>query len=93
MPLGDESFIATEVTDPDEHSRLYALAERVYTGYGGYRAKTAPVGRKIPVFRLEPRKSNHPPGESDTAGNNRPLVVVHTGYGTMVPTRNRQGWR
>ena len=30
--LGDEKFVATEVTDPDEYARLYGLAERVYAG-------------------------------------------------------------
>jgi deazaflavin-dependent oxidoreductase (nitroreductase family) len=53
--LGDERFIATEVTDPDEYTRLYRLAEQVYAGYGDYRVKTTAVGRKIPVFRLKPR--------------------------------------
>jgi deazaflavin-dependent oxidoreductase (nitroreductase family) len=53
--LGGESFVATEVTDPDEHARLSGLAEQVYAGYGDYRAKTAPIGRQIPVFRLKPR--------------------------------------
>ena len=46
--------MATEVTDPDEYVRLYALAEKVYAGYGDYRAKTASVGRQIPIFRLKP---------------------------------------
>jgi deazaflavin-dependent oxidoreductase (nitroreductase family) len=53
--FGDESFVATEVTNPEEYERLYALAEQVYAGYGDYRVKTAPVGRRIPVFRLNPR--------------------------------------
>jgi deazaflavin-dependent oxidoreductase (nitroreductase family) len=53
--LGDESFLATEVTDPDEYARLYALAEKVYSGYADYRAHTAAVGRHIPVFRLKRR--------------------------------------
>jgi hypothetical protein len=47
--------MATEVTDPAEYERLYALAEQVYAGYGDYRAKTVPVGRRIPIFRLKPR--------------------------------------
>ncbi|GCE42989.1 hypothetical protein Rhow_007118 [Rhodococcus wratislaviensis] len=47
--------MATEVTDFDEYARLYALAVQVFAGYGDYRAKTAPMGRRIPVFRLEPR--------------------------------------
>jgi deazaflavin-dependent oxidoreductase (nitroreductase family) len=53
--FGGESFVATEVTDGDEYRRLYALAEHVYAGYRDYRAKTAPVGRQIPLFRLNPR--------------------------------------
>jgi hypothetical protein len=52
--FGDERFVATEVTDPDEYVRLVALAEKVYAGYGDYRAKTASVGRQIPIFRLKP---------------------------------------
>jgi len=48
-----EDFLASEVTDPDEHARLYALAEQVYAGYGDYLARTAPHGRRIPLFRLK----------------------------------------
>jgi deazaflavin-dependent oxidoreductase (nitroreductase family) len=53
--FGDEQFVATEVTDPDEYVRLFAFAEEVYAGYGDYRAKTASIGRQIPIFRLTPR--------------------------------------
>lgn len=53
--LGGERFVATEVTDPGEYERLYALAVQVYAGYGDYRVTTASAGRQIPVFRLEPR--------------------------------------
>ncbi len=53
--FGGTSFVAALVTDADEYARLYALAERVYAGYGDYRAKTAPIGREIPIFRLKPR--------------------------------------
>lgn len=52
--FGGEPFTASEVTDPDEHARLFALAERVYPGYRDYRKATAD-GRHIPVFRLTPR--------------------------------------
>jgi deazaflavin-dependent oxidoreductase (nitroreductase family) len=52
--LGDEAFVAAEVTDPDEYARLYALAEQVYAGYGDYRVKAAAAGRQIPIFRLKP---------------------------------------
>jgi deazaflavin-dependent oxidoreductase (nitroreductase family) len=53
--FGGESFSASQVTDPDEYTRLYALAENVYAGYSDYRDKTAPAGRQIPIFRLTPR--------------------------------------
>jgi len=52
--LGAERFVATEVTDPMEYIRLYALAEQVYGGYCDYRVQTAHVGRQIPIFRLKP---------------------------------------
>ncbi|HEX4559428.1 MAG TPA: nitroreductase/quinone reductase family protein [Mycobacterium sp.] len=52
--LGDEKFVATEVTDTQEYERLYALAEQICVNYNDYRAKTAALGRRIPVFRLEP---------------------------------------
>ncbi len=60
--LSDERFIATEVTDPNEYVRLYALAEQIYAGYGDYRVKTAHAGRQIPLFALEPLRSK--PGVS-----------------------------
>jgi len=52
--LGGDAFHASEVTDPDEYARLYALAEQVYSGYSDYKAKTALIGRHIPIFRLTP---------------------------------------
>ena len=54
VEFGDERFVATEVSDPDEYARLYALAEHVYAGYADYRAKTVAIGRQIPIFRLKP---------------------------------------
>jgi deazaflavin-dependent oxidoreductase (nitroreductase family) len=53
--LGGERFTASEVTDPDEYARLFALAEQVYAGWRDYRAMTTAVGRRIPIFRLESR--------------------------------------
>lgn len=53
--FGGERFTASLVADADEYARLYGFAERVYGGYADYRAKTAPVGRQIPMFRLRPR--------------------------------------
>ena len=54
--FGDQRFVATEVTDPDEYARLYGLGEQVYAGYGDYRVKTTAIGRRIPIFRLGPNK-------------------------------------
>lgn len=54
--FGDEKFVATEITEPDEYARIYALAEQAYGGYADYRAKTAKTGRHIPAFRLTPRR-------------------------------------
>lgn len=54
--FGDREFFATEITDPDEHARLYALAVLAYAGWGDYRAKTGSIGRRIPVFRLASRQ-------------------------------------
>lgn len=45
-------YRATEVTDPEEHERLFALATRVYAGYADYRERTAGIGRRIPILRL-----------------------------------------
>jgi deazaflavin-dependent oxidoreductase (nitroreductase family) len=53
--LGDQEFVATQVTGPNEYARLYALAEQVYAGYGDYRIQTLAMGRQIRVFRLKPR--------------------------------------
>lgn len=52
--LNGDAFGAAEVTDPADYERLYALAVRVYPGYADYRARTAAIGRTIPVLRLTP---------------------------------------
>jgi deazaflavin-dependent oxidoreductase (nitroreductase family) len=53
--LGDERFLASEVTDADDYARVYGLAEQVYAGWADYRLNTDAIGRHIPVFRLTPR--------------------------------------
>ena len=53
--LGDEKFVASEIADPGEYARVYAMAVKAYKGWGDYRAKTDPIGRHIPAFRLTPR--------------------------------------
>ncbi len=60
--FGGQNFVATVVTDPDEYTRLYALAEKVFAGYGDYREETAALGRQIPIFRLKPVSGPRSPG-------------------------------
>lgn len=47
-------YIATEVSDNTERERLFALGHHVYTGFAVYRVRTAELGRRIPVMRLQP---------------------------------------
>jgi deazaflavin-dependent oxidoreductase (nitroreductase family) len=51
--LGGQPFTAREVTDAAEYDRLFALAERYYGGYADYRVKTARLGRRIPILKLQ----------------------------------------
>lgn len=53
--FGGERFTAQLVTDPGEYARLFELANRIYSGYAEYRARAAPAGRDIPIFRLKSR--------------------------------------
>jgi deazaflavin-dependent oxidoreductase (nitroreductase family) len=46
--FGGEYFVATEVADTAHYTRLFALADKVYAGYGDYRAKAARVGASDP---------------------------------------------
>jgi len=50
--LGGYAFVAREVTDETEYTRLYGVAERYYAGFADYRARTDLVGRAIPMLRL-----------------------------------------
>ena len=47
------AYRAGEVQDEAERARLFALADKVYGGYSDYRERTAKIGRRIPVMRLE----------------------------------------
>jgi deazaflavin-dependent oxidoreductase (nitroreductase family) len=51
---GSGRYLAAEVTEPAEHERLFALANKVYPGYADYKVRTAAVGRRIPIMRLTP---------------------------------------
>jgi deazaflavin-dependent oxidoreductase (nitroreductase family) len=46
-------YTATEVEDDGERARLFAIADVVFPGYADYRVRTAAVGRRIPIMRLE----------------------------------------
>ena len=48
------AYSAAEVTDESERERLFALCNRVYPGFAVYRARTARIGRRIPIMRLRP---------------------------------------
>jgi deazaflavin-dependent oxidoreductase (nitroreductase family) len=47
-------YRAVEVEDEAERERLFGLADHIYGGYADYRERTARIGRRIPVMRLEP---------------------------------------
>lgn len=48
------AYQAVEVVDEPERERLFRLADRLYKGYADYRARTAAIGRRIPIMRLTP---------------------------------------
>jgi deazaflavin-dependent oxidoreductase (nitroreductase family) len=50
---GAGNYVAAE-TEGEERERLYALAQKVYRGYGIYEQRTAGI-RHVPVLRLTPR--------------------------------------
>ena len=52
-------YHAVEVDDEAERDRLFGLADRIYGGYADYRERTARIGRRIPILRLEPVASRH----------------------------------
>jgi deazaflavin-dependent oxidoreductase (nitroreductase family) len=52
-------YRAIEVDDEAERERLFGLADRIYGGYADYRERTARIGRRIPILRLEPAGSRH----------------------------------
>jgi deazaflavin-dependent oxidoreductase (nitroreductase family) len=48
------NYRAVEVDDDAERDRLFGLADRIYGGYADYRERTAKIGRRIPIMRLQP---------------------------------------
>jgi deazaflavin-dependent oxidoreductase (nitroreductase family) len=55
VKLGGEPFRASVVDDPAERERLWALADRVFSGYAAYRERADQAGRTIPIVQLTPR--------------------------------------
>jgi deazaflavin-dependent oxidoreductase (nitroreductase family) len=49
---GGPVLIATEVRDPAERKRLWAMADRVYPLWPDYRRRAARCDRTIPIIRL-----------------------------------------
>ena len=47
------TYTAAEVTDEGEREHLFVLGDRVYPGYAQYRVRTAAMGRRIPIMRLQ----------------------------------------
>jgi deazaflavin-dependent oxidoreductase (nitroreductase family) len=53
--FGGLPFRAGVVEDEPERQRLWALADRVYPQYAGFRAQAGKEGRVIPIVQLVPR--------------------------------------
>lgn len=53
--VGGLPFRAEVVSDEGERSRLWALAERVYPPYAGFREQARRAGRTIPIVQLVSR--------------------------------------
>ena len=51
---GGPVLTATEVSDPDERKRLWAMADRIYPLWPDYRRRAARCHRTIPIIRLRP---------------------------------------
>ena len=56
VSYGGLPFRAELVEDELERRRLWALADRVFPQYAGYREQAALAGRLIPIFQLTPRQ-------------------------------------
>lgn len=52
--LGGLPFRTGTEDDPVERQRLWALADRVFPPFAGYRERAARAGREIPIVRLRP---------------------------------------
>lgn len=50
--LAGRKMRASEVTDPAERERLWALADNVFAPYAIYREEAAAAGREIPIVQL-----------------------------------------
>jgi deazaflavin-dependent oxidoreductase (nitroreductase family) len=45
-------YIAAEVDDEAERTRLFGLVDQLYPGYADYRDRAGAIGRRIPIMRL-----------------------------------------
>lgn len=54
VTLNGCEFHAEVVTDEPERARLWALADRVFPPFAGYRERAARTGRTIPILQLRP---------------------------------------
>jgi deazaflavin-dependent oxidoreductase (nitroreductase family) len=45
-------YVATEVDDEAERTRLFGLVDQLYPGYADYRDRAGAIGRRIPIMRL-----------------------------------------
>jgi deazaflavin-dependent oxidoreductase (nitroreductase family) len=64
--FGGLPFRAEVVQDEAEQQRLWALADRVYPQYAGFRAQARKEGRVIPIVQLVPSSVGQ---RGDTSGN------------------------
>lgn len=53
VSFGGAPMRATEVESQDERARLWSLGDDVFPAFAVYRTRAAPVGRTIPLIRLE----------------------------------------
>jgi len=53
--VGDEKFVASEVTDPENYVYLYGLAQQVYAGWGRLPPKDRPHRTSYPRLQAQTR--------------------------------------
>ena len=84
--LGGQPFTAHVVEDEAERQRLWALADRIFPPYAAYRARSAKVGRTIPIVQLTPSGAIAP--STDHGGLSR----CHPRCGGDAAARRPNAW-